>query len=54
MELLLVEKCGFGVVLEFGLGLEFWEWGCEEELLESFLLEFPEFWFSLWVSSCCI
>ena len=53
-ELPLVEKCGFGVGLEFGLGFELWEWGCEEELLESFFLEFLEFQFSHWVSSCCI
>jgi len=54
MELLLLEKYGFGVGLEFGLGFELWECGCEEELLESFFPEFPEFWFSLWVSSHCI
>ena len=53
-ELPLVEKCGFRVGLEFGLGFELWEWGCKEELLESFILEVPEFRFSLWVSSCCI
>jgi len=42
-----VEKCGIGVGLEFGLGFELWEWGCEEELFESFFPEFPEFQFSL-------
>jgi len=53
-ELPLVEKCGFGVVLEFGLGFELWEWGCEEEVFESFFLEVLEFQFSLRVSSHCI
>ena len=53
-ELLLVEKCGFGVVLEFGLGFELWGWECEEEVFESFFPEVPEFQFSLWVSSHCI
>jgi len=49
-----MEKCGFRVGLEFGLGFELWECGCEKELFESFFLEFPEFQFSLWVSSHCI
>ena len=46
-ELPLVEKCGFRVVLEFGLGFELWEWGCAEEFFESFFPEFLGFWFSL-------
>jgi len=53
-ELLLVEKCGFRVGLEYGLGVELWEWGCEKEFFESFFPEVPEFQFSLWVSSHCI
>ena len=52
VELLLVEECDFGV--EFGLVFELWEWECEEEVLESFFLELPEFQFSLWVLSRCI
>jgi len=52
-DLPLVEECVFGVVLEFGLGFELWEWECEEEVLESFFPEVPEFRFSLWVSSRC-
>jgi len=54
VELPLVEECGFGVVLEFGLGFELWEWGCVEEVFESFFPEVLEFQFSLWVSSHCI